>query len=295
MITKIRKITHKNILLQDLYNTGTIAHLAGALNNAVDISDDENGNHRPPPLKAMPLSELQFLFWLMRLFYPKSNISNIVTRKRIAGNLDKKKLDSVFELLCKNHPILCYRIARYSPLQYPQKNILQLKVIEKDISGLKLEEQEHELHVSLDELENRRWKNRLPLILFKLFQLGNNSCEIQIALSHFISDEISAEIVLHEMSHTYIEHKKESETVGKQELVFYDYILREQRDFSKNLSKNIGFWDNYLKNIPLLVFPRNQILSRMNSSCTTYFEIPKNILQGLHRFCKKTESVLEIP
>jgi hypothetical protein len=83
------------------------------------------------------------------------------------------------------------------------------------------------------------------------------------------------------MSHTYIEHKKESETVGKQELVFYDYILREQRDFSKNLSKNIGFWDNYLKNIPLLVFPRNQILSRMNSSCTTYFEIPKNILQGL--------------
>lgn len=287
LITKIRKITHKNILLQDLYNTGTIAHLAGALNNAADISDDENGNHRPPPLKAMPLSELQFLFWLMRLFYPKSNISNIVTRKRIAGNLDKKKLDSVFELLCKNHPILCYRIARYSPLQYPQKNILQLKVIEKDISGLKLEEQEHELHVSLDELENRRWKNRLPLILFKLFQLGNNSCEIQIALSHFISDEISAEIVLHEMSHTYIEHKKESETVGKQELVFYDYILREQRDFSKNLSKNIDFWDNYLKNIPLLVFPRNQILSRMNSSCTTYFEIPKNTLQGLHRFCKK--------
>ncbi|MCW8424943.1 condensation domain-containing protein [Legionella anisa] len=152
---------------------------------------------------------------------------------------------------------------------------------------MKLEEQEHKLHASLDELENRRWKNRLPLILFKLFQLGNNSCEIHIALSHFISDEISAEIVLNEMSHAYVEYKAESETVGQQELVFYDYILHEQKDLNRNLSKNIDFWDNYLKNIPLLVFPQNQILNRMNSSCTTYFEIPENTLKGLRSFCKK--------
>ncbi|WP_058517779.1 amino acid adenylation domain-containing protein [Legionella parisiensis] len=287
LITKIRKITHKNILLKDLYNTGTIAQLANAVINAADISDDGDRNHRPKPLKAMPLNELQFLLWLMRLFYPNSKISNIVTRKRIAGNLDKKKLDNVFELICKNHPMLCYRLARYSPLQYPQKNILQFKILEKDISSLTLEEQEHELHVSLDELENRRWKNKLPLILFKLFHLGNNSCEIQIALSHFISDEISAEIVLNEMSHAYVEYNKEYGAVRQQELVFYDYILREQEDLSKNLSKNIDFWDDYLKNIPLLVFPRDQILSSINSSCTTYFEIPKNNLQGLHRFCKK--------
>lgn len=67
LITKIRKITHKNILLKDLYHTETIAHLAEFINNAEDL-EDENGNHYPPPLKAMPLNELQFLFWLMRLF-----------------------------------------------------------------------------------------------------------------------------------------------------------------------------------------------------------------------------------
>ncbi|MCE0724363.1 non-ribosomal peptide synthetase [Legionella resiliens] len=287
LITKIRQITHKNILLHDLYHTGTIAHLADVINNAADISDDEDGKHHPPPLKAMPLNELQFLLWLMRLFYPKSKVSNIVARKRIAGNLDNKKLNSIFESLCKNHPILCYRIARYSPLQYPQENILQFKVIEKDISDLKLEEQEHELHMSLDELENYTWKNGSPLILFKLFRLGNNSCEIHIALSHFVSDEISADIVLNEMSHAYVEYKEGSGTVGQQELVFYDYILCEQRDLSKNLSKNIDFWDDYLKNIPLLVFPKNQILNSISSSCTTYFEIPENALLRLRSFCKK--------
>ncbi|WP_454781738.1 amino acid adenylation domain-containing protein [Legionella sp. WA2022007384] len=284
LLTKIRHITHKNILLQDIYNTETIAHLADVINNTAYISEDEeDGNEHPQLLKAMPLNELQFLFWLMRLFYPKSNISNIVTRKRITGNLDKKKLDTVFELLCINHPILCYSIARFSPLQCPQKNIRQLKVIEKDLSDLKLEEQEHELHVSLDELENQRWKNRLPLITFKLFRLGNNSCEIQIALSHFISDELSAEIVLNELSNAYVQPEPFRK---KQELVFFDYIQHEQRDLCKNLSKKIDFWDNYLKNIPLLVFPQNQILNSITSSCTTYFEIPNKTLDGLHRFCQ---------
>ncbi|KTD12039.1 non-ribosomal peptide synthetase [Legionella gratiana] len=287
LITKIRKITNKNILLQDLYHTETLVDLAEVIKGAADISEDEDENYRPSRLKAMPLNELQFLLWLMRLFYPKSKVSNIVARRRIAGNLDEKKLNFVFELLCKKHPILCYRIARYSPLQYPQKNMRQFKVIEKDIRGLKLEEQEHELHRSLDDLANRRWKKRLPLILVKLFRLGNNSCELQIALSHFISDELSADIVLNELSHAYVTSKNESETVGQQELVFYDHILREQRDLSKNLSRNIDFWSDYLKNVPLLVFPRNQILESIDSSCTTYFEIPKNTLQGLQHFCEK--------
>ncbi|WP_454784167.1 amino acid adenylation domain-containing protein [Legionella sp. WA2024007413] len=288
LITKIRKVAHKKIYLQDLYHSETIARLAGVIDAADDILEDENGKDRLPSLKEMPLNELQFLFWLMKLFYPRSNLSNIVIRKRISGNLDKKKLDIIFELLCKNHPVLCSTIPRYSPLQRPQKNILQFEVIEQDIRDLKLEEQEHELHESLVELEHRKWNRKLPMILFKLFRLGTNSCEIQIAISHFISDEISAEILMNEVSNAYVDYKNESEFVEKRtELVFYDYIQQEQRELSKNLLKYMDFWDHYLADIPSLAFPQNEILNSITSSCTTYFEIPHNILQGLQSFCKK--------
>lgn len=223
----------------------------------------------------------------MRLFYPKSKVSNIVIRKRLAGNLDKNKLAIIFELLCKNHPILCYRIAKYSPLQYPQEKIRQFEVIEKDISGLKPQEQETKLHLSLNNLENQKWRNGLPLITIKLFRMADNLSELQIALSHFISDEISANIVLNEMSNAYVEYKKDLEPIVQQELVFRDYVLHEQKVLRKTLSKNINFWDEYLKDIPMLIFPIEQRLNGINLSCTSYFEIAENTVEKLHLICKK--------
>ncbi|KTD24669.1 non-ribosomal peptide synthetase [Legionella maceachernii] len=287
LIVKIRKITRKNIQLQDLYNAGTISELSNIVMESTDISEDNNKKNTPTDLKEIPLNELQFLFWLMRLFYPKSKVSNIVIRKRLAGNLDKNKLAIIFELLCKNHPILCYRIAKYSPLQYPQEKIRQFEVIEKDISGLKPQEQETKLHLSLNNLENQKWRNGLPLITIKLFRMADNLSELQIALSHFISDEISANIVLNEMSNAYVEYKKDLEPIVQQELVFRDYVLHEQKVLRKTLSKNINFWDEYLKDIPMLIFPIEQRLNGINLSCTSYFEIAENTVEKLHLICKK--------
>ena len=281
ILAKIRQTLKKDISLQDFYSAQTVSELASVIQLAQAIPEQIKIT---PDSDIIPLSELQFLFWLMRLFYPKAKILNVINRKRLDGNPDIEILNSALSYVCDNHPILAWHVHKFSPVQ----NRLQLpppEIEEIDLQHLSAIEQETTLSDSLDNLQYLPWKKDNYLCHVRLFKLGNQSSEIQIALSHFISDELSAGVFFKHLSQYYLEllnNNKVLTTPGQKK--FDDYVREDVVKTKANLQKNIEFWESYLGNTSCLYFPDEQ-RTQDDVLNTSYTEIPDALLSQLQTNC----------
>ena len=290
IIYKLEKTTNKHIKLSDIYQFSTIKELAVIVGNAKEINENTQTIKTVKAEKSSkewPLSEMQFLFWLIESFYPKTKVLNIVNRKRIIGKFDIEALQYAFECIFKKHPILSSYVSSYLPLQHLQSKV-SFRIFEKDIQSLSAIEIDAELDSSLNYLEkNHNWKKGQPLITARLYSLAKNLSELQISLSHFISDDISTEIIFADLSTYYKNYKNNiNMTIHPDSVQYKDYTLKERNNLSKNLKNDIPFWQEYLKDVNLFRFPLAEIISNpKNNVCTSYFLIPENELMSLQNFC----------
>ena len=281
ILAKIRQTMKKDISLQDFYNAQTVSELAGVIQIAQVIPEQTKIT---PDSDIIPLSELQFLFWLMRLFYPKAKILNVINRKRLDGNPDIEILNAALSYVCDNHPILAWHVHKFSPVQH-WRQLPSPKIEEIDLQHLSAIEQESALSDSLDNLQYLPWKQDNYLFQVRLFKLGNQASEIQIALSHFISDELSASVFFKHLSQYYFElmnNNKVLTTPGQKK--FDDYIREDAIKTKADLQKNIEFWESYLENTSYLYFPEQQ-LTHDGILNTSYTEIPNALLSHLQAAC----------
>ncbi|MHB1946958.1 MAG: amino acid adenylation domain-containing protein [Gammaproteobacteria bacterium] len=279
IINKIRKFSNKDVHMNDFYDTGTVAELAKILKNKSDIApkkDLQDKNY--DQLKIYPLSEMQLLFWLLQNFSSKLKVQNITHRRRINGKLDIAKLKSAFTSLFKYHPILTYYIPSINPVQIKQ-NKIDFNIDVNDIAKLSESDQHTTLLNSLKELENSiSWKKGKPLIAARLFYLSDTVSELQIALAHIISDDISSNIVFDDLSEIYSENKGEGE-IAK----FKDYVILEQNDIS-TLSRDIKYWEDYFKDGTNVNFSSSDVMNQEETNhigATTYLPIPEINLKKL--------------
>lgn len=287
IIAKIRLKLNKEISLQDFYNTLTIGDLALLIKKAQVINEPVITKNTALILdeNKIPLSELQFLFWLMRLFYPKAKILNIVDRRRFSGILELSILNKALDYVCKNHPIFSYTISHFSPIQYWQR-LSSPKVEEIDLTHLTLEKQELELVRSLDMLQHLTWKKNDYLFRVRLFSLGNELSELQIGISHFISDEISSGLFIRSLSEYYQAFlNKEKITIDVHRRHYKDYVAQDIIKLKNGLQKNIDFWEVYLKDISSLYFPEHYLIKDTESLNTSSIRIPEMILERLQSLC----------
>lgn len=286
IITQIKKLTKKSIPLLDFYRAANIAELALTIDQLDEAEDHPNDDHKLIS-KNIPLSELQYLFWLMRLFYPKSKVLNLVNRQRVGTKIDVNGIKYALRALCKKHIVLCYDIATYSPLQHYQQ-IQEFPIENIDIQHLSTQEQESELTRSLSNLEIHGWESKHPLILVKLFSLDHDLSEIQLAISHFVCDEISVDIILKDFNEYYTTYKNNTmPSPDTAHLQYEEYIYQEQKIVSKNLNRDIAYWTSYLKDASSVIFPKKYIDKNSDYSSTSYFEIQNLTLNNLLVICKK--------
>ncbi|KTD51028.1 amino acid adenylation domain-containing protein [Legionella quateirensis] len=288
ILTKIRSSLKKDIRLKDIYSFPTVVELAKWLEKAHPISDpDENSAHVSSDYHVIPLSELQFLFWLMRAFYPKAKILNIIDRKRFRGALDINCLNAALGCVCKHDPILGYRIHRFAPIQQGQQ-LPPPKIEEIDIQDLSSEQQEDALIHSLDVLQHCSWKKNNHLFRLRLFRLGDERFELQIALSHLISDEVSPGIFFSNMSNFYLAslHNKEI-PIYSDRSQFKDYVVKDIHRTQNEMKKNMDFWEQYLNDIPYLYFPKEHIIKKGGSVNTCQFDISDALIEQLETFCSQ--------
>jgi amino acid adenylation domain-containing protein len=291
IISKINRVLRTDLTLRDFYYATNIAQLSSLISTT---KKRKKFKKKIKPLNHgtdIPLSDFQFMLWISDTFESKAKKLNIAARKRLQGTLDRKALESAFDAVLKKQEILFYRILKLRPVQLLQKN-LSFKMTEIDLTSLSEPESEKELKNSMNQLISYYpWPKDSPLILARLFYLKNNRIELQISMPHIVCDDFSPEILLSDLSRFYLHYLYQPDievvTIDKP---YKEYIFNEQHYFQKHLDRDINFWDKYLKNAGLFVFPAINVVKNMEFkklSYSTYLKIQKPELNNLKQFCAK--------
>ena len=291
IISKINHTLGKDISVHDFYYATNIAKLAQLINKTKKINKRRFAKNLKlfNKLSDIPLSDFQFMLWISNTFEAKAKKLNIIARKRLQGHLNIDALEFAFNVVLKKQEVLFYRILKLRPVQLLQKNI-SFKITPIHLESLSDEEAETALEHSIHELiEFYPWPKDCPLILAKLFYLKNDRVELQISLPHIVADDFSPQILLADLSQYYLLYNKTSDTeVIQPDKPYKEYIFNEQQIIKKHLDRDMVFWDNYLKDAGLFVFPYTYTVKNMDAAklpYSTYTPIPERHLNSLVTFC----------
>ncbi len=287
ILSMIKNTLHKTVSFADFYRSGTIEQLAKLLEqqdtSPVRVKPANSLNDS----KKLPLADFQLMLWLSHIFEPKAKKMNILTRKRLKGHLDIDRLYQAFEYTFKKHETLYYRISKLIPTQ---KFHTMLPFSLERIEHLEqIENPESILISSLNELlELYPWPKNSPFVIARLFYLKDKESEIQLCMPHLIADERSMEILCEELSTGYLLDNESNTEEQVQPLIsFKDYLHEEQLTTNEETESKIAFWEHYLHDARLLVFPKEHIVSSMKHAkfpYSSYIEIPEEAIQKLKSF-----------
>ena len=291
VISMINSFFGKNINLRNFYEAPTIGQLARVIEKAKGSKRSRLSPSQKwlKKIDDIPLSDFQFLLWMGHTFESKVKKLNITARKRIQGHLHKESLEFSLLNLIKRQEVFNYYIFKFSPAQMLVKKQSSM-IIAESLESLSIEEYEQRLNHSIGQLNAyHKWTKETPLIRVLLFYLPDNQCEIQIAMPHFITDDVSPEIVLKELSKNYQLHQgnNKSYTINVNH-VFREYVYREQFYYKTDLDKDIKFWDRYLSNASMLAMPSSVIIKNMHEhklNYSTFVPIPSQNLEKLKEYC----------
>ncbi|MBA2657618.1 MAG: non-ribosomal peptide synthetase [Tatlockia sp.] len=290
IISSLRYILNKEFSLQELYQNPTIAQISKLLKKRKNLK--QPAKKRIKKDFYLPLSDFQFTLWLSTLFEPKAKKLNICLRKRFQGILDEKILKKAFALLIKKHEVLSYKVSSFNPRQYPVKG-LKFELATEDFEKLSPAFCEAELERSFGELNLLSWpKNSVPLRA-RLFHLSDNRLELQLAMPHILSDEISLEILISDLSDFYLTKSTQIENLEEN---YRDYLINEQSYIKTHLHKDFSFWKNYLQDATLFILPEKFIVPNMHKSklsYSKYTQIPEKSIEKLKGFCVKNQISLD--
>lgn len=304
IISAISQKMHQKITLSEFYQIETIAALADILKDRSNksfeysppFSPTKNPGKKTKSLnKRRPLGDFQLLLWLSKTFEPRASQLNLVSRRRIQGQVDPIRLGHALQAILKRHEILSQRIASWYPA-YLTQHASNIPFIETDLTHLPLEACDQVLLASIQALmQSSLWRKDHPLILLKIFYLDQNTVELQLCLPHLIADEISLNIIWRDFSHYYLLFCQQPlNTLPKQieEIMpaksFHDYIIQEQAHISAHFERDCEFWDTNLQNVALVSFPESSIVRNMKSrglAYSTYYRLSASLLTALQKYC----------
>lgn len=289
IISMIKNTLHKTISFADFYRSGNIEQLAVFL-DTIPVEEKQALSVQPQTLKKLPLTDFQLMLWLSHIFEPKAKKMNILMRKRLQGHLDIEALYAAFNATFKKHEALYYRISKIFPTQKSHATL-----------SFAIDRIEHIEHLSAPEdtlsasfmelLELYPWPKKYPFVLARVFYLDQKQTELQLCMPHLIADERSMEILCEELSTEYLTHQKQHDQTEKHTALatsFRHYLHEEQLISNQHAETKIKFWESYLEDARLLVFPKQHIVSSMRKqklAYSTYVEIPEAAITKLKAFC----------
>lgn len=289
IVSQINRLTAKVITLAQFYQANNIIQLAKTIKKST-----KKVNNMPllPPMETfnnIPLSDFQLLLWFCKIFEPKAQKMNIVTRKRLQGNVNVSRLNAAFNAVLQTHSILNVQISRFYPAQRLGNEHL-FTIDERDLQQLTPMLIEKELKSSFDALMSLYpWPTEQPLFTAKLFHLDCDTIELQFCLAHFVADEVSMAIFLNDLSKFYMQYQEQNlPMVVKPALSFNTYIWHEQNTMPTSFQEDYLFWRDYLNTGGLFYFPAEYIepdMQKKGFNYTTYHAIPAHLFACLERFC----------
>ena len=128
------------------------------------------------------------------------------------------------------------------------------------------------------------------MIIARLFQLKNNTVELQIIFRILSQMIFPLRILLSDLSQFYFQynHQIHVSTSSNSHKPYKEYIINEQHNVQMHLDRDIHFWEKYLEDGVYLLFRSVNVLKNMKSqqlSYSTYSKIPETELSIMKQFC----------
>ncbi len=239
------------------------------------------------PLKPGEKPQLSFAqqrLWFLDQLEPDNPFYNMPMMVRINGKIEPRLLEQAINKVVERHENL--RTAFKTVNGQPEVHILpalHVPIETIDLRSLSAKQQATKVETLLKTEARTPFKlNEAPLFRTKLLRLKENEAIFILNMHHIISDGLSLEIMIREISAFYLAlAKKQSPSLPELPLQYSAYA-KWQRAWleSEVLQKQLRFWQNQLSGAPQLLklptdFPRPKTQSFKGSKA--YLELPHEL------------------
>ncbi len=246
------------------------------------------------PGEPAPLSFAQQRLWFLDQLEPDNPFYNMPMTVRIKGQIEATRLEEAINKVVERHENL--RTAFKTENGQPRVEILtHLHVpIEKiDLRELNQQSQNEQIELIVKNEASTPFKlDKAPLFRCKLVLLKDNEAIFLLNMHHIISDGMSLEIMIKEISAFYQALQNHTEPHLPPLPLQYSAYAKWQRQWleSEVLQKQLRFWQNHLSGAPQLLklptdFPRPKTQTFRGSK--TYFQLDARISKAIKDIAKQ--------
>ncbi|HZI05051.1 MAG TPA: amino acid adenylation domain-containing protein, partial [Archangium sp.] len=210
VVVRIREAFHLELPLRELFDTPTLAGLAGR----IDASRGSSPVPQAAPLTRvsregpLPLSFAQQRLWFLDQLEPGSAFYNIPVVVRMEGQLDEAALERSFEELVRRHESLrtVFREEQGQPVQVIAPEA-RLPLAAVDLRELPAGEREAEVRRQVEAEVRRPFDlRRGPLLRPMLLRQEEHVHMLMLTMHHVVSDGWSMGVLVREMAALYEAH-----------------------------------------------------------------------------------------
>ena len=308
LISRIADATGVRMPARALFDHPTIAAFGAALDAATAGGGSAADRITPAPREGeLPLSYAQRRLWFLNEFDPGGSEYNSGGALRLSGPLDVAALRTALDALVHRHESLRTVFASRSgePVQVIRPpHPVELPVA--DLRGMDPDARDAEVERLLSEGVQQPFAlDEGPLLRLLLVALGPEEHVLLLAIHHIVTDAWSTSVITRELGllyHAALDGPGASaaEIAGSADLPelpvqYADFAVWQQRRLSgEQPAASLEYWQRRLDGAVPLDLPadheRPQVLGTAGAVHT--FEVPENVLAGLHRLGRDHDTTL---
>ena len=244
-------------------------------------------------LTPSPCSFAQMRLWFLDQFEPGSSVYNVVSRVRLEGVLDVQALESALNALVERHETLRTRfgVEDGDPVQVIAAT-LKVPLPLDDLSGIPQTERETELQKRMQSETGVPFDlAQGPLLRARLLRLAEKEHVLLLTLHHIVSDGWSMGVLMRDLSALYgASCQGEASPLPVLPVQYADYaIWQRERLQGEVLEKQLSYWREQLKDLPILDLPTDRPRPALQSfrGAQLHFELPATLTKGLEELSQR--------
>lgn len=242
--------------------------------------------------KLFPLSFSQQQLWFIDQLERSSSLYTIPLVVRIEGKVDYQVLQDALQEVVQRHETLrtTFTTVEGQAVQVITPHLPILMSI-LEISADKEQEQEIQLQTYIrEEIRHPFDLTKGPLLRSTLFRLSENRFVLLITMHHIISDEVSVQILLHELSTLYGDFQKKNTSSLPPLSLQYSNFTSWQRNQQAMFKDQLAYWqENLAGSPPLLMLPTDYPYPTVRSYHGDWieFHFSDGLSNQVKKFCQK--------
>lgn len=259
LISKVRELFQVEIPLRRLFETPTIAGLAGG----IELAQRASTGLQAPPIKHIerenpsPLSFAQERLWILDQLEPGNPTYNLPVALRLKGVLNQSALaQSLQEIVRRHEPLRStFAVANNSPVQFIAHameiplRVLDLRMLsesEREKEALRLRREEAQLPFNLASG---------PLFRPTLLWLSEDDYELLLTMHHIVSDGWSIGVLVRELTELYQDYcAGRPPTLSELPVQYGDFVAWQRQWLQSDvLETELSYWRQQLKDVNTVV------------------------------------------